>query len=129
MLLDRAEALDHVTVHFGAKLTHISPDGMLHFCYAATKRTSAPGTYNDYQQGDILFKPRLTIGADGAYSATREAMLRLQPLNFKREYIPHGYKELTIPPDPKTGDFAMSVPEALHVWPRGEVMQLSMPLT
>jgi kynurenine 3-monooxygenase len=121
MLLDQAEALDGVTLHFGTKLTHISPDGMLHFVDSTSPTTSRPATYNDYTQGDILLNPRLTIGADGAYSATRESMLRLLPMNFRREYIGHGYKELTIPPDPVTGKFAMSVPEALHIWPRGEV--------
>ena len=72
-------------------------------------------TYNDYAPGDWTCKPRLIMGSDGAYSSTREAMLRLMPMNFKREYITHGYKELCIPPT-KDGEFAMSCEEALHIW-------------
>lgn len=127
LLLDSAENLNGVTVHFGFKLTHIDRGGILHFADARCTPNSNPATYNDYDVGDVQIKPRLTIGADGAYSATREAMLRLLPLNFKREYITHGYKELTIPPNPTTGDFALTESEALHTWPRGDFMMIGLP--
>ena len=41
---------------------------------------------------------RLVIGADGAYSSARAALLRLSRIDYSQEYIEHGYKELTIPP-------------------------------
>lgn len=65
------------------------------------------------------------IGADGAYSSLRQAIQRQTRLNFKQEYISHGYKELTIPPTPE-GDFAMD-PYALHIWPRGRFMMIALP--
>lgn len=65
------------------------------------------------------------IGADGAYSSLRQAIQRQTRLNFKQEYISHGYKELTIPPTSE-GDFAMD-PYALHIWPRGRFMMIALP--
>jgi kynurenine 3-monooxygenase len=51
------------------------------------------------------------IGADGAYSALRNAMLKQVRFDYKQEYISHGYKELTIPAT-EAGEFAMD-PNAL----------------
>ena len=67
--------------------------------------------------------------SDGAYSGTRDAMMRLLKVgnSFERSYISHGYKELNVPPCPKTGGFAMSCPEALHIWPRGKFMMIGLP--
>jgi 2-polyprenyl-6-methoxyphenol hydroxylase-like FAD-dependent oxidoreductase len=41
----------------------------------------------------------LVVGADGAYSVLRKAMLRKPMINFSQEYIEHGYMELAIPPN------------------------------
>lgn len=65
------------------------------------------------------------IGADGAYSALRNAMLKQVRFDYKQEYISHGYKELTIPATAE-GDFAMD-PNALHIWPRGSFMLIALP--
>jgi kynurenine 3-monooxygenase len=65
------------------------------------------------------------IGADGAYSALRNAMLKQVRFDYKQEYISHGYKELTIPAT-ETGEFAMD-PNALHIWPRGSFMLIALP--
>lgn len=65
------------------------------------------------------------IGADGAYSALRHAMLKQVRFDYKQEYISHGYKELTIPAT-AAGDFAMD-PNALHIWPRGSFMLIALP--
>ncbi|AWW31043.1 kynurenine 3-monooxygenase [Echinicola strongylocentroti] len=67
----------------------------------------------------------VVIGADGAYSSLRDAMQRQTRLNYKQEYISHGYKELTIPAT-KEGEFVMD-PNALHIWPRGEFMLIALP--
>ncbi|WP_200980301.1 NAD(P)/FAD-dependent oxidoreductase [Echinicola sp. 20G] len=71
------------------------------------------------KQSDVI------IGADGAYSSLRDAMQKQTRLNYKQEYISHGYKELTIPPTPE-GEFAMD-PNALHIWPRGMFMLIALP--
>lgn len=73
----------------------------------------------------------LVIGADGAYSRTRDLMLRQSRVDFSRSYIRHGYKELSIPPsrDEKTGAlrYALNNPNGLHIWPRGSFMLIALP--
>ena len=43
-------------------------------------------------------------------------MLKMCRADYTRMYIKHGYKELTIPPNPATGDFWLGESEALHIW-------------
>ena len=73
----------------------------------------------------------LVIGADGAYSALRDNLLKQGRVDFQREYIGHGYKELTIPAavDPATGapTYALSDYQGLHIWPRKEFMLIALP--
>eukprot|EP01041_Mallomonas_annulata_P001714 gene1714-3319_t len=70
------------------------------------------------------------IGADGAYSTTRENILKFSRINFSRIYIPHGYKELKIPSViDKDGNTQYAIPNhnGLHIWPRGEFMLIALP--
>jgi len=67
----------------------------------------------------------LVFGSDGAFSKMRQAMERTDRFNYQQYYIPHGYKELTIPPT-EDGDFAIA-PNALHIWPRGQYMLIALP--
>lgn len=69
--------------------------------------------------GDIL------IGVDGAFSAVRRSMQRLDRFNYSQDYLRHGYKELTIPPD-ASGAFRMEK-NALHIWPRRRFMMIALP--
>jgi kynurenine 3-monooxygenase len=70
-------------------------------------------------QFDLLF------GSDGAFSRVRQAMEKTDRFNYEQYYIPHGYKELTIPAT-EDGDFAIA-PNALHIWPRGQYMLIALP--
>lgn len=70
-------------------------------------------------QFDLLF------GSDGAYSQMRQAMVKKDRFNYEQYYIPHGYKELSIPAT-EDGDFAIA-PNALHIWPRGQFMLIALP--
>ena len=70
-------------------------------------------------EGDVI------IGADGAFSAVREALMKSGRFNYSQSYIDHGYKELSIPPTAEK-DFAMD-PNALHIWPRGQFMLIALP--
>jgi kynurenine 3-monooxygenase len=45
--------------------------------------------------------------------------------NFSQDYLEHGYKELTIPPD-ENGNFRLEK-NALHIWPRGSFMMIALP--
>jgi len=67
----------------------------------------------------------MVFGADGAFSKMRQAMERTDRFNYEQYYIPHGYKELTIPAT-ESGDFAIA-PNALHIWPRGKYMLIALP--
>ncbi len=67
----------------------------------------------------------VVIGCDGAFSAVRGQMQRLDRFEYSQSYLGHGYKELSIPPT-ATGDYAME-PHALHIWPRGGYMMIALP--
>lgn len=65
------------------------------------------------------------IGADGAGSALRAAMLKVADLGEHIEWLGHSYKELEIPAAPN-GGFQIE-PHALHIWPRGGYMLIALP--
>jgi kynurenine 3-monooxygenase len=67
----------------------------------------------------------VVIGTDGSASAIRTEMLKLNRFNFSQQYLNYGYKELTIAP----GSDGMHQIEtnALHIWPRGNLMLIALP--
>jgi kynurenine 3-monooxygenase len=65
------------------------------------------------------------IGVDGAFSAVRRAMQRLDRFEYSQTYLAHGYKELTIPPA-ADGSWQMEK-HALHIWPRKSFMMIALP--
>ena len=65
------------------------------------------------------------IGVDGAFSAVRRSMQRLDRFEYSQTYLPHGYKELTIPPA-ADGSWRMEK-HALHIWPRKSFMMIALP--
>ena len=76
--------------------------------------------------GQTLTTPfKHLIGADGANSKVREEMSRHQLLNYRRDYLPCGYKELSI--SERHG--ALLKREHLHLWPRDSFMLLGNPNT
>jgi kynurenine 3-monooxygenase len=86
--------------------------------------------YDEVSKRDVSKHFDLVVGADGAYSAVRDQMLRQGRIDFSRTFIAHGYKELCIPP--KIGadgkpTFALDDHEGLHIWPRGEFMLIALP--
>jgi kynurenine 3-monooxygenase len=112
-LLDRADRLPNVRLRFGTKCTGVGVDGG-----GATFRDAATGEEVTAAAGAI-------IGADGAFSAVRRHMGRIDLFDYQQSYLSHGYKELTIPPG-RDGGFAME-PNALHIWPRGGFMMIALP--
>ncbi len=77
--------------------------------------------------GDEVRRVRaeVIVGADGAYSAVRSALVRRERFDYAQEYLTHGYKELTIPAGPG-GTFRIEK-HALHIWPRGSFMMIALP--
>lgn len=111
-LLDMAEALPNVRMHFEQKVVATDLEA------ASITTENTDGETHTYQ-ADYLF------GADGAFSQVRAAMLKRDRFSYEQEYIDHGYKELSIPPAEDCG-FQLEK-EALHIWPRGEYMLIALP--
>jgi kynurenine 3-monooxygenase len=65
------------------------------------------------------------LGADGAGSVVREAILSASRQVGVLEEMDHAYKELSISPA-EDGSFRMD-PHALHIWPRGGFMLIALP--
>lgn len=67
----------------------------------------------------------LIIGADGAFSAIRDAFRTSDRFDYQQFYIQHGYKELSIPAG-AGGAFQLEK-NALHIWPRESFMLIALP--
>jgi kynurenine 3-monooxygenase len=63
------------------------------------------------------------IGADGAQSAVRRALVARGEVIDQTTALPHGYKELFIPAAHAVGLDA----NALHIWPRDDLMLIALP--
>jgi kynurenine 3-monooxygenase len=112
-LLDAAEALPGVRLHFGKRCTGVDlENAAATFVDSESGRTSTTA-------GDAL------LGTDGAFSAVRLQMQKLEGFNYHQAYLEHGYKELVIPPG-RDGAFLMGK-NALHIWPRGGTMLIALP--
>ncbi|MFZ9986704.1 MAG: FAD-dependent oxidoreductase [Candidatus Nanopelagicales bacterium] len=110
VLLDAAERLPSVSLHFDHRLTVLDID-------ARTLSFAGP-------DGTVEVTADAIIGADGAFSVVRRAMQGRDGFDFSQDYLSHSYKELSIPP--VDGDFALD-PSALHIWPRGASMMIALP--
>lgn len=111
LLLEHAAADEQVQLHFEHRaLEPDLDDRKLRF---------------DYHGQAIEKSYDWIFGTDGAFSALRTAMMKKPRFNYQQHYLPHGYKELRIPPR-ADGGFAMR-PDALHIWPRKEFMMIALP--
>ncbi|MGD1844775.1 MAG: FAD-dependent oxidoreductase [Salibacteraceae bacterium] len=112
-LLLAAGRFENVTMHFHARCLDLDLNtNTLHFENSETGETMEVS-------GDRIF------GTDGAFSAIRNRLMRTDRFNYSQHYLPHGYKELTIPPGPN-GTFQIDK-NALHIWPRGQYMLIALP--
>ncbi|XP_068629342.1 kynurenine 3-monooxygenase [Battus philenor] len=83
-------------------------------------------TFQKTKDNDIVeVNADLIIGADGAYSAVRKAMMKEPLFDYSQKYIEHGYMELCIPPG-EDGESQMPS-QYLHIWPRGNFMMIALP--
>jgi kynurenine 3-monooxygenase len=110
-LLNAAEALDGVRIHFGHRLEGILWDqGRAVF--------AGPDGSERHHPCEPI------IGTDGAGSALRQAMSEVIDLGVSEELLETGYKELTIPAA-ADGSHQLD-PNALHIWPRGGFMLIGL---
>ncbi|MEM7093351.1 MAG: NAD(P)/FAD-dependent oxidoreductase [Actinomycetota bacterium] len=66
----------------------------------------------------------VVFGADGAGSRVRKAMAGVGACDFRTDWLDHDYKELTLAPA-EDGSHRID-PQALHIWPRGELMLIAL---
>jgi kynurenine 3-monooxygenase len=113
LLVETAEAMPDVEVCFGQRCVDVDLErGMATFADIDTAVASTATA-------------DLVIGGDGAFSEVRLAMQKTDRFEYAQTFLPHGYKELVIPPA-GDGGFRME-PNALHIWPRGGFMMIALP--
>ncbi|MCA9280570.1 MAG: FAD-dependent monooxygenase [Phycisphaeraceae bacterium] len=112
-LLDAAESESDVTIHFGRRCIGMDFERRVAL---VTERTDEDATE---------LPVRTVIGADGAFSGVRSSMQRRERFDYSQDYLPHGYKELTIPAG--DGGSWRIEKNALHIWPRGTHMMIALP--
>ncbi|MBA3536244.1 MAG: FAD-dependent monooxygenase [Tatlockia sp.] len=110
LLLDKAEMFPEIQLHFDTKLAGVD----LH---------SRSLNLVDKNGSRLSKAYQLLIAADGAASNVRETLVKEQLVEASRQFLPHGYKELSIAKS-HTQDFK---PEHLHLWPRDSFMLLGNP--
>lgn len=91
--------------------------------YAPEKSTLTLESYSESNTYDVSSGP--LIAADGAGSVLRRAFDGDSYICPSESLLPHGYKELSIPPGP--GGLHRLATGALHVWPRGGFMLIALP--
>jgi kynurenine 3-monooxygenase len=114
VLVEAAAEHPAITLSFNQRCIDLDPQsGTLQWC--------------DERTGQLHNAPtEVLLAADGAGSSVRHALVS-RALSRSREVpLPHDYKELTIPPEPRHGGYAFE-PHALHVWPRGGFMLIALP--
>ncbi len=111
LLMSSAEGHARVRYRFNAALTDIDTD------------TGASAI--DCDGKTLQLPPGRTIACDGAGSPVRRALCERPGFFASEDLLPHGYKELTIPPGP-CGEHRIER-EALHIWPRGDFMLIALP--
>lgn len=73
----------------------------------------------------VTVKADIMFGSDGAFSAIRSEMQKLNRFTYSQTYENYGYKELEIVPGDK--ELFQIEKNALHIWPRGEFMMIALP--
>src|SRR3977135_2660734 len=113
-VIEAAQRYPNVRVHFNHRCTDVDLDSATARLINTETNETAAG------RGDAV------IGVDGAFSAVRQSMQKkIADFEYDESYLPHGYKELTIPPAPG-GGWQMEK-EALHIWPRKSFMMIALP--
>ncbi len=107
-LLDAAETLPGVRLSFNRKVAGVD---------LASGALELEG--EDGPEGGIV------VGADGAHSAVRQTLARLDRFDYQQNYLDWGYKELTLPAGPG-GTWRLDK-NALHIWPRHDFMLIALP--
>lgn len=82
-------------------------------------------TYTAHLSDGSTIQPDLIFGSDGAFSMVRHSMMITDRFDYSQYYLPHGYKELSIPT--ADGGGWRIEKNALHIWPRHSFMLIALP--
>ncbi len=113
LLLRETEKLDTVELKFGMRCLDVEVEN---------------GTtwFEDIDTGETFeVGADFVIGADGAFSAVRQRLMKRDGFSFSQDYLDYGYKEVHFPPA-DDGSFAMRK-DVLHIWPRQSFMMIALP--
>ena len=113
LLLNTAEELYGIDIRFGER------------CIGVDWKLGELRMYSESDGREYPLPLRRVIAADGAGSAVRRAMAASGMTEAQEQYLEHGYKELSIPPD--SGGRHRIDPNALHIWPKSEYMLIALP--
>jgi kynurenine 3-monooxygenase len=111
ILIDAAAECPGIELRFGTRCLDVDVG-------AGTVALRDERNGRDYSESfDVL------LGADGAGSAVRAALVARDLVRAQEQPLDHDYKELIIP-----GQYVFE-PRALHIWPRGGYMLIALPNT
>ncbi|MGI8955777.1 MAG: FAD-dependent oxidoreductase [Chthoniobacterales bacterium] len=113
VVIETAQRNGNVRVKFNHRCTDVDVDA------------PAAQLVNTETNENVTARAEAIIGVDGAFSTVRGAMQGLSRFEYSQSYLPHGYKELTIPPA-ANGTWRMEK-NALHIWPRKSFMMIALP--
>ncbi|WDZ82962.1 FAD-dependent oxidoreductase [Micromonospora cathayae] len=113
VVVDAAEAEPAVRFHFGHRLVRLDRDT------ATVEVVPTDGGEPVRVHADLV------VGADGVFSTVRQQMQHGLRADYAQEFLPWGYKELTIPVG-ADGEPRVRL-EALHVWPGHEALMVAHP--
>jgi len=112
-LLDVAEQEPTLRLHFGQRCVELEKD-------------DAAAVFKDVETGTETRVPAdVLIGSDGAFSTVRRLMMVRERVDYSQEFLPWGYKELTI--EATAEGLPPMDRHALHVWPCGDHMLFALP--
>lgn len=112
-LLDAAERWPNLEIHFSKRCVGLQLSSLTLDIEDVPTRTVRQAS------------ARTVIGADGAFSVVRQALQRTERYDYAQTFLPHGYKELTIPALP--GGLHALEKNYLHIWPRQDFMLIALP--
>jgi kynurenine 3-monooxygenase len=123
-VIEAAQRYPNVRVYFNHKCTDVDLDSAT--AHLETSPVAAGVSPANSENHIISAHGDAVIGVDGAFSAVRQSMqMQINRFEYDESYLPHGYKELTIPPG-SDGSWQMEK-HALHIWPRKSFMMIALP--
>lgn len=112
-LLDVAEREPTLRLHFN------------YHCVNIDKETATAVFRNPRRNHEVQAQADLLVGSDGAFSVVRQTMQRRERTDYRQDFLPWGYKELTLLAS-APGLPALD-PNALHLWPCGDQFFFALP--